>query len=563
MNIPRTFHIQTFGCQMNASDSEWLVRSLTARGFVESPFEDAAFYILNTCSVREKAEQKVYSELGRIARYCKVHGRTNVTMCVGGCVAQHAGEQIMKRFPQVRLVFGTDGIARAPEAVCRLAEEPRLRLKLLDFTEEYDERDDVRLWRGSEWRGAAPPHLPGRGMMPLHPHSRKTAKPFSGIAGSRGLSPLAGESEGAEPPQSPQGAWGPTPGIPIPPTVFVNIMQGCDNYCSYCIVPYVRGPQKSRDIGAVLAECRTLARGGAREITLLGQNVNSYGQDQGNRVGKKSSFAELLYAVAAIPGLERLRFVTSHPKDIAPEVIRAFAELDALCPRLHLPLQSGSDRILAAMNRRYDTARYMAIVEQLKKARPDILLTTDIIVGFPGETEEDFQATMRIMGEVGFASSFSFVYSDRPHARAVLLPDKIDRAVALERLSRLQEWQNNANDTVLASMKGEECVILLEGKSRLDALLPENGQTDPPDAARAFSPDRQAPDLADAARDSADESVPLESWQGKTPQGFIVNVELPARPGPEGSGWLGAMLPVRIDAAARHSLKGSQAGAPW
>jgi len=327
----------------------------------------------------------------------------------------------------------------------------------------------------------------------------------------------------------------------------VNIMQGCDNYCSYCIVPYVRGPQKSRELEAVLAECRSLAGGGAREITLLGQNVNSYGLDKGPRTKGTPPFAELLHKVASIPGLERLRFVTSHPKDIAPEVIRAFAELDTLCPRLHLPLQSGSDQILAAMNRRYDTARYMAIVEQLKKARPDILLTTDIIVGFPGETEADFEATMHIMREVGFASSFSFVYSDRPRARAVLLPDKVERAVALERLSRLQEWQNNASDTVLASMKGEECVILLEGKSRLDALLPEADDL---------------PDMTGADFQAAGADASLESWQGKTPQGLIVNVEIPAGCG-KSSGWLGAMLPVRIDGAARHSLKGRQAGAPW
>ena len=504
-DTPRTFHIQTFGCQMNASDSEWLARSLAVRGFVESPFEEAAFYILNTCSVREKAEQKVYSELGRIARYCKVHGHANATICVGGCVAQHAGEQIMKRFPQVRLVFGTDGIARAPEAIARLAEEPRLRLKLLDFTEEYGEREDVRL---EAWRGVAPP-------------------PRQGLA---------------------------DPGPGISPSVFVNIMQGCDNYCSYCIVPYVRGPQKSREFRAVLDECRTLVQGGAREITLLGQNVNSYGLDKGRTAEKKTPFAELLYAVAAIPGLERLRFVTSHPKDIAPEVIRAFAELDALCPRLHLPLQSGSDRILETMNRHYDTARYMDIVERLKKARPDIVLTTDIIVGFPGETEEDFQATMRTMREVGFASSFSFVYSDRPRARAALLPGKLERAVALERLSRLQEWQNNASDMVLASMKGKDCVILLEGKSRLSAILPED--------AGALSAERGS--AQDVARGPS-----VESWQGRTPQGFIVNVELAARPENPGwtgggtSGWLGAMLPVRIDGAARHSLKGRQTGAPW
>lgn len=496
--------MQTFGCQMNASDSEWLARSLAARGFVESSFEEASLYILNTCSVREKAEQKVYSELGRIARHCKLHGRTNVTMCVGGCVAQQAGEQMMKRFPQVRLVFGTDGIARAPEVISRLVEEPRLRIKLLDFTEEYGEREDSRLSR----TGAG-----------------------------------AGES--------------------VPPSVFVNIMQGCDNYCSYCIVPYVRGTQKSRRAEAILAECRALVRGGAREITLLGQNVNSYGQDKGTQAGPTPLFAELLYAVAAIPGLERIRFVTSHPKDIAPEVIGAFADLEVLCPRLHLPLQSGSDRILKAMNRRYDTARYMGIVEALKKARPDMLLTTDIIVGFPGETEEDFQDTMRLMREAGFASSFSFVYSDRPRARAVLLPDKVERAVALERLARLQEWQNQANDRILASMKGEECVILLEGKSRLDALLPETDHEELSDTGEFAASHFHPTEGENGADQSGQEHARLEAWQGKTPQGLIVNVELPARPGPERSGWLGAMLPVCIDAAARHSLKGRQAGAPW
>lgn len=502
MSTAHNFHIQTFGCQMNAGDSEWLARSLIARGFVAASFEDASIYILNTCSVREKAEQKVYSELGRIARHCRTHGLENVTVCVGGCVAQQAGERIMKRFPRVRLVFGTDGIARAPEAVGRLAEDPRLRLSLLDFTEEYGERDDPRL-------------RPGQAN-------------HSGDRADRSSAP------------------------DIPPAVFVNIMQGCDNYCSYCIVPYVRGPQKSRRPESILAECRALLHGGAREITLLGQNVNAYGLDKGKRTGGNPPFADLLRSVAAIPGLERLRFVTSHPKDIAPELIEALAELDILCPRLHLPLQSGSDRILKAMNRRYDTARYMHIVESLKKARPDMLLTTDIIVGFPGENEEDFQATMRIMREVGFASSFSFVYSDRPRARAALLPGKVERAVALERLARLQEWQNQATIALLASMKGKECVVLLEGKSRLDALLPETE-----DAARAVASDGRKPDLCGNGGAPAS----FESWQGKTPQGFIVNVELPARQG--GAGWSGAMLPVRIDAAARHSLKGRQAGAPW
>lgn len=479
------FHIQTFGCQMNAGDSDWIARSLLARGFVEAPFDEASIYILNTCSVREKAEQKVYSELGRIARHAKVHRREGVTVCVGGCVAQQAGARLASRFPQVRLIFGTDGVARVPEAIGRLLEDARLRLKLLDFADSYEERD--RTW-------------------------------------------LDAAADGT--------------GQPVPTAAFVNIMQGCDNFCTYCIVPYVRGRQKSRAPAAVLDECRALLAGGAREITLLGQNVNSYGQDSG---ADGVSFSGLLRRVADLPGLERLRFVTSHPKDIAPEVIAAFAELPALCPRLHLPLQSGSDAVLRAMNRRYDTARYREIVAALRKARPDIVLTTDIIVGFPGETESDFQATMAMMREVGFAASFSFIYSDRPGAKAALLPGKVERAVALERLSRLQEQQNQASDKQLASLEGEDCVILLESKSRLHALLRE-GESAGPGSGRS--------------RDGQPEGV--ECWQGRTAQGFIVNVELPSAP-EQGArrGWQGAMLPVRIEAAARHSLKGRQTGVPW
>lgn len=476
-----TFHIQTFGCQMNAGDSDWLSRSLKTRGFAEVPFAQARVHILNTCSIREKAEQKVYSELGRIAHYCKVNDIRDVTVCVGGCVAQQVGAALVRRFPQVRLIFGTDGVAAAPEAISRLMEEPRLRLSLLDFADRYGERD-------SAWLDAA----------------------------------LDGSGEG------------------IPAAAFVNIMQGCDNFCTYCIVPYVRGRQKSRGSEAVIEECRALVRGGARDITLLGQNVNSYGQDAG---ADGTSFATLLRKVAALPGLERLRFVTPHPKDIAPEVIDAFADLKVLCPRLHLPLQSGSDRILKAMNRRYDAARYLDIVDRLKKARPDMLLTTDVIVGFPGETEEDFEATMTLMREAGFASSFSFVYSDRPRAKAALLQGKVDRGIALERLARLQEWQNQANTETLESMAGTDRTILLEGKSRLENLLPEGADGAP--APRAH-PER-------------------ESWQGKTEHGIIVNVELPPKYEVHflHGGWTGAMLPVHIEAAAKHSLKGRPTGTPW
>ena len=323
-----TFHIITFGCQMNVNDSFWLSRSLQRRGFVESPLEEAEIVILNTCSVRDKPEQKVYAALGRI-KY-ETRRVPNSFAVVAGCVAQQIGAGFFERFPQVRLVVGGDGLAMAPDAIERLHADPALRLNLTDFSEVYPERD---------------PALPAHG-------------------------------EGD-----------------IPPVAYVNIMQGCDNFCTYCIVPFTRGRQKSRSPEAILDECRALIDNGAKEITLLGQNVNSYGLDR--HASGDTSFAQLLRRVAELPGLARLRFVTPHPKDLSPDVIAMFAELPNLCPRLHLPLQAGSDRVLARMNRKYDMARYMSLVESLRAARPDIALSTDLIVGFPGETEEQFQETLR------------------------------------------------------------------------------------------------------------------------------------------------------------------------
>jgi tRNA-2-methylthio-N6-dimethylallyladenosine synthase len=471
--------MRTFGCRMNAADSDRLARALTARGFQESSFEDAGIYIVNTCSVRDKPEQKVYSELGRIAEYCKAQKKKDALVCVGGCVAAQAGEKLAERFPQVRLLFGGDGIARAPEAISRLAEDPRLRISLLEFSETYEE-------------------------------------PFD---------PLC--------------APGLRDGFDVAPSVFVNIMQGCDNYCAYCIVPFTRGRRKSRKAAAILGECRSLAERGAREITLLGQNVNAYGLDD---CGDGTSFAELLRALSAVPGLLRLRFVTSHPKDLSPEVTAQFGDNPALCPRLHLPLQSGSDRILKAMGRRYDTAAYLDLTERLRKARPDIALTTDVIVGFPGETDEDFEDSMRMLGRVGFASAFSFVYSDRPGTRAAGFPDKISRPLALERLARLQDYQEKAGERLLRSRIGTADVILLEGRSRMPELLPAPGACAAPSGGGGG-----------------------EAWTGRTPHGFIVNV-VPEKgsdaPFAEG-GLRGAMLPVRIESAARRSLKGVQAGRPW
>lgn len=446
------FHITTFGCQMNVHDSQWLTRALESRGWEQAGEDEAQVYILNTCSVRDKPEQKVYSELGRVAAHLRRD--ENVFAAVGGCVAQQVGRGFFERFPFVRLVFGSDGIAGAPNALERIASGRDDRVALLDFVTLYEEREQ---------------------------------------------------------PEAPAAQDGTR-------QAFVNIMQGCDNFCAYCIVPYTRGRQKSRTPDAILDECRGLVESGVREITLLGQNVNSFGQDKG---GTGVSFAGLLRSVAAIPGLDRLRFTTSHPKDIAEEVVRAFGELENLCPSLHLPMQAGADRVLKAMRRKYDMKRYLSIVDGLRAARPDISLTTDLIVGFPGETEEDFLQTLEMVERVGFESSFSFKYSDRPGVAAVNMEPKVTAEEAADRLLRLQTLQNNITRKCLKNLVGAQTDAFIEGLSRM-----------------------QEGDVL--------------SWKGRDPAGRIVNVSMAER-----GDMVGMMVPVRIREAKKHSLVGERTGEPW
>lgn len=447
--IDNSFHIITFGCQMNVHDSQWLARALEARGFCEAPLEEARVVVVNTCSVREKPEQKVMSTLGRIRQ---VTGNSpRVLVAVTGCVAQQLGEKLFSR--QVRLVAGSDGISGAPQAIERLLDEPALRLSLLDFTSHYVERE-------------------------------------------------------------------PDADTPSAPVGFVNIMQGCDNFCAYCIVPYTRGRQKSRLTPAILDECRHLLDRGAREITLLGQNVNAFGRDTH---GDGVSFATLLEKVAALPGLKRLRYVTPHPKDMGPEDVRAFADIPQLCPRLHLPLQAGSDAVLKRMGRKYDSARYLELVASLRDARPDIALSTDLIVGFPGETEEDFAATLELMRASDFMSSFSFCYSDRPGTRASRFLDKIAPDVQQDRLLRLQALQEELSQRWLDARVGQECEVLLENASRREA--------------------------------TADDS--LQSWQGRDIHGALVHVPLPA------GDHTGRLVNARIVEAKKHSLVAEATGQPW
>jgi tRNA-2-methylthio-N6-dimethylallyladenosine synthase len=437
------FHVITFGCQMNVCDSDWLSRTMSARGWAEVEEREAEVIVLNTCSVREKPELKVYSQIGRFReRWQRTPG---FFVAVGGCVAQQAGTALWERFPYVRLVFGTDGLVMVPQALERLADGHPGRISLLEFRDEYPEREQV--WHGE----------------------------------------LAAQA-------------------------FVNIMQGCDNFCAYCIVPYVRGRQKSRRSADIITECSGLLARGVKEITLLGQNVNSYGMD---RNGDGTGFVELLERVAALDGLERLRFTTSHPRDLAPEAIRAFGRIGPLCPHLHLPLQSGSNRVLKAMGRGYTREEYLDKVLRLREACPDIALSTDLIVGFPGEEHEDFEQTLEMMELVRFDTSFSFKYCDRPGVRAAGFPAKVDEQTKGERLQLLQKLQDVLTAEVLEAAVGKEVEVLVEGRSRKG------------DAGGAVS------------------------WQGRDGKNRIIHLGF--KPG---LNLTGRLIRVRIDGAKKHSLTG-------
>ncbi len=438
----------TFGCQMNVADADWLTQALVSRGWAAVSEGEAQVFVVTTCSVREKPEQKVYSLLGRLKSH--VDRNPDVFVAVGGCVAQQVGEGFWERFPFVRLVFGTDGMAMVPQTLERLAIHPDQRISLLDFLDHYPERELTQ----------------------------------DGAVGAQ---------------------------------AFVNIMQGCDNFCAYCIVPYTRGRQKSRASDAVLTECGSLVRRGTRELTLLGQNVNSYGQD---RHGDGTSFAALLQRVASIPGLLRLKFTTSHPKDIAPEVVEAFGQVPNLCPQLHLPVQAGSDAVLKAMGRKYTRAHYLDIVRSLRAACPHIALTTDIIVGFPGETAQDFEETLSLVKQVRFLSSFSFKYSDRPGVRAEKMGLKVPEEEKSRRLAILQDLQNCITAEELARTVGTEAEVLVEGRSKM-------------------------------------QDSDVHCWKGRDEAGRIVN--FPAQE----DDLTGKMARVRILAAKKHSLLGEIRGDVW
>ncbi len=400
----KTVFVKTYGCQMNVYDSERIAESLAPSGFrpVATP-EEADLVVLNTCHIREKAAEKVYSELGRIRRLRearRAEGK-DMVIAVAGCVAQAEGEEIFARASAVSIVVGPQSYHRLPALVHEA--EAGTRTIDIDF-------------------------------------------------------PAKSKFEAL--PERPQ---------PAAPAAFLTVQEGCDKFCTFCVVPYTRGAEFSRPPSQVLGEARRMAQAGVKELTLLGQNVNAYHGEAED--GSVWSLARLLEAIAAIPGIGRLRYTTSHPADMGEDLIAAHRDLPVLMPYLHLPFQAGSDRILAAMNRRHSAADYLRLIDRIRAARPDIALSTDIIVGFPGETEEDFRHTLRVVEAVGYAQAYSFKYSPRPGTPAAALSDQVPDAVKSERLDRLQQLLNAQQAAFNAACVGRSFGILLERKGRKPGQL--------------------------------------------------------------------------------------------
>ena len=396
---PLTFCVNTFGCQMNARDSEKLVGILETIGYTEAEDEHADFVIYNTCTVRENANNKVYGRLGYLSNYKKKNPDMVIALC--GCMMQEPTvvEKIRKSYRFVNLVFGTHNIYKFAELVCRCLESDS---QIIDVWKDTDKIvEDL-------------------------PVKRK----FSFKSG-------------------------------------VNIMFGCNNFCSYCIVPYVRGRERSREPKDIIREIEGLVKDGVCEVMLLGQNVNSYGKNLENPV----TFAQLLREVDKIEGLKRIRFMTSHPKDLSDELIEAMKDCEKVCGHLHLPLQSGSSRILKKMNRHYDKEQYLTLVDKIRKAIPDIALTTDIIVGFPGETEEDFEETMDVVKRVQYDSAFTFIYSKRTGTPAAAMDDQIPEEVIKDRFDRLLKEVQDISSRKSRLLEGKTVPVLAEEVNEHDSSL--------------------------------------------------------------------------------------------
>ena len=394
----RRFYLRTMGCQMNDHDSEVITGLLLSLGYKPTDkLEDADLILYNTCCVRENPERKVYGHISSFRELKEKNPELIIGIC--GCMTQQKNElkKILKRLPHVDLIFGTHNIHRLPELLQRATNGEKV-VEIWDEA-EYSEGQDFR------------------DSLPVERKDRLKA--------------------------------------------FVNIIYGCTNFCTYCIVPYVRGKEHSRLPEKIIEDVHSLVNDGYKEITLLGQNVNAYGKD----LSKGVSFSNLLRKLDKIDGLERIRFMTSHPKDMGDDLIEAMADLGKLCEHLHLPVQAGGSSLLKRMNRGYTRAKYIDLVSKIKSAIPDISLTTDLIVGFPGETEEDFEETLSLVKEVEFDSAFTFIYSPREGTPAARFPNQIPEEVKKERIYKLIELQNNISEKKMKSLVGTSQEVLVEGMS--------------------------------------------------------------------------------------------------
>ncbi len=408
MNASRKLFVKSFGCQMNVYDSRRMADAMAPHGYAETAdVEDADIIILNTCHIREKAAEKVYSELGRVRRLkeeAAAEGR-RVIIAVAGCVAQAEGEEILRRAPAVDLVFGPQSYHRLPDLVTRAERGEKAVNTEFPVEDKFD----------------------------------RLAAPDPSAIRARGV------------------------------CAFVTVQEGCDKFCTFCVVPYTRGAEMSRPVEKIITEVERFAAAGVREITLIGQNVNAYHGEGPD--GRPWSLARLLERVADIGGIDRLRYTTSHPRDMDDDLIAAHRDLPKLMPQLHLPVQSGSDRILAAMNRRHTRGDYLDVVARLHAARPDIALTSDFIVGFPGESDADFAETLRLIDEIGLSGAFSFKYSPRPGTPGAEMDDQVDESIKTARLHVLQAAIDRRQEAFNRACRGRTFDVLFEKPGRYGGQL--------------------------------------------------------------------------------------------
>jgi len=408
MTSPRKVHIKSYGCQMNVYDAQRMVDTLAPQGFVETGDVDGAdLVILNTCHIREKASEKVYSELGRLreAKDVAALAGRSLTVAVAGCVAQAEGEEIIRRAPVVDVVVGPQSYHHLPRLLARAARGSRALDTEFPAIDKFDALP-----------APAPEAIRGRGV-----------------------------------------------------SAFVTVQEGCDKFCTFCVVPYTRGAEVSRPVARIVDDVARLADHGVREVTLIGQNVNAYHGEGPD--GATWSFGALLTRIAAIPGIARIRYSTSHPRDVDDSLIAAHRELPELMPFVHLPVQSGSDRILAAMNRRHTVDDYRRVVDRLRSAGDDIAFSSDFIVGFPGESEEDFTATLALVRQIGYAAAYSFKYSPRPGTPAADMPEMVATAVMDERLARLQEMIDGQQSAFNKATVGKTVDVLFERPARIPGQI--------------------------------------------------------------------------------------------